>query len=184
MSAKTEEGKAKQKAALMEHRMDAPNLKHGVPAFMQSGLHPCDKCFMKSKKCPKYKSGSDCTYLADYQRDIEVFIMDLDYIEDQDRPMAQMLAKEMATVALCEMYFSVEGMVIHDRRKKTLGAQALVTTYNEAKKQAKQSMAALGIGPAARARLKMEQVNVVKQIQEMNLGDDKTVTEGTEFLDD
>lgn len=176
------DGKRRQAKALIEHRPEAPNIKHGVPAFMQSGIHPCDKC-VKQKVCDRFKKGSDCSYLAEYQQNIESFVMDLDYVEAQDRPLVQLLAKEMATVALCEMYFSVEGMVIHDKRKKTLGAQALVTTYNEAKKQAKQTMQALGIGPAARARLTAEQLNTRKQINELGL-DDKATTEGTEFLDD
>lgn len=183
MAAKTEEGKARQKAALMEHRVDAPNLKHGVPGFLQSGLHPCVKC-VKQKTCDRFKKGNDCSYLAEFQRNVEERVMDLDYIDEQDLMMVQVLAKDMAAIALCEMYFSVEGMVIHDKRKKQLSSQPLVSTYNELKRSVRETMKALGIGPSARARLKMEQVNVVKQIQEMGLDDDKAVTEGTEFLDD
>ncbi|GIO04766.1 hypothetical protein J31TS6_07940 [Brevibacillus reuszeri] len=183
MAAKTEAGKVRQKAALMENRVDAPNLKHGVPGFLQSGLHPCTKC-VKQKTCDRFKKGADCSYLAEFQQNVEDRIMDLDYIDEQDRMMAQVLAKDMAGIALCEMYFSVEGMVIHDKRKKQLSAQPLVGTYNELKRSVRETMKSLGIGPTARARLKMDQVNVVKQIQEMGLDDDKTVTEGTEFLDD
>ncbi|UED70684.1 P27 family phage terminase small subunit [Brevibacillus sp. HD3.3A] len=183
MSAKTEEGKARQKAALMDHRVDAPNLKHGVPGFLQSGLHPCDKC-VKRTKCKGFKKGADCIYLAKYQEDIENQVMDLDYVEEQDRMLVQVLAKDMAAIALCEMYFSVEGLVIHDRRKKQLSAQPLVSTYNELKRQVRQSMQALGIGPAARAKLKMEQVNVVKQISELGLDDGKDNDGDLSFLRD
>ncbi|KKX52573.1 MULTISPECIES: P27 family phage terminase small subunit [Brevibacillus] len=183
MAAKTEAGKQKQKAALREHRPEAPNLKHGVPGFLQSGLHPCNKC-VKSSVCDKYQKGADCYYLNQYQKIIEDRVMDLEYVEEQDRMMAQVLAKDMAGIALCEMYFSVEGMIIHDKRKKQLSSQPLVSTYNELKRQVRQTMQALGIGPAARAKLKMEQVNVVKQINELGLDEDNTVVEGTEFLDE
>ena len=183
MSAKTEEGKARQKAALIDHRVDTPNLKHGVPGFLQSGLHPCDKC-VKRSKCDRYKKGADCFYLAQYQQTIEDKVMDLDYVEEQDRMLVQVLAKDMAGIALCEMYFSVEGLIIHDKRKKQLSAQPLVSTYNELKRQVRQTMQAIGIGPAARAKLKMEQVNVVKQINELGLDDDNSALEGTEFLND
>lgn len=183
MAAKTEEGKAKQKAALMEHRVDAPNIKHGVPGFLQSGLHPCTKC-VKKTSCDKFQKGADCFYLAAFQEEVEKMVMDLDYVEEQDLMLVQVLAKDMAAITLCEMYFSVEGLVIHDRRKKQLSAQPLVSTYNELKRSARETMKTLGIGPAARAKLKMEQVNVAKQITELGLDEDKTVTEGTEFLDD
>lgn len=152
---------------------------HGVFPFIRSGLHPCNKC-VKRKKCPKFEQDGDCFYLAEFQKGVEDAVMDLDYVDEQDRPVAQLLAKEMSILALCEMYFAEEGMVIHDKRAKKLDAQPLVATYNAFLRSVKQSMAALGLGPHARVKIDMEKANVGKAMKE--IGED-TETPGTEFLD-
>ncbi|MDR6883033.1 P27 family phage terminase small subunit [Bacillus sp. 3255] len=157
-----------------------PNLQHGVFPFIRSGLHPCNKC-AKRQQCPKFQKGNDCYYLAEFQKGIENAVMDLDFVAEQDRPIAQLLAKEMGILALCEMYFTEEGMVIHDRRSKKLDAQPLVATYNNFMRSAKQTMAALGLGPAARTKIDLEKANVGKKMKE--IGQD-TSPQGTEFLDD
>lgn len=152
---------------------------HGVFPFIRSGLHPCNKC-VKRTKCPMFQKDGDCHYLAEFQKSIEETVMDLDFVAEQDRPVAQALAKEMSILALCEMYFAEEGMVIHDKRKKTIDAQPLVTTYNAFLRSAKQSMAALGLGPHARVKIDLEKANVGKTLKQ--IGDDDG-TPGTEFLD-
>jgi phage terminase small subunit len=156
------------------------NLQHGVFPFIRSGVHPCNKC-VKRTKCPAYQKDADCYYLAEFQKGIEEAVMDLDFVAEQDRPVAQLLAKEMGILALCEMYFAEEGLVIHDKRAKKLSAQPLVETYNAFLRQTKQTMSALGLGPAARTKIDLEKANVGKKLKE--IGEDDGIT-GTEFLDD
>ncbi|MCR8939759.1 P27 family phage terminase small subunit [Brevibacillus laterosporus] len=169
-------------ASLKANRITDGSVKHGVFPFLKSGVHPCNKC-VKRNGCDRFEENADCSYLADYQEKIIDSVMDLDIVGEQDRPMAHLLSKDMAVIALCEMYFAVEGLVIHDKRKKSLNAQPLVATYNEAKRQARQTMQALGLGPAARTKINLENVNVVKQMGELGM---KTTDEqeGLEFLDD
>lgn len=178
----SKEGLESQAKALRENRPSAPNQRHGVFPFLKSGVHPCNKC-VKRNGCDRFEENADCSYLADYQEKIIDSVMDLDIVGEQDRPMAHLLSKDMAVIALCEMYFAVEGLVIHDKRKKSLNAQPLVATYNEAKRQARQTMQALGLGPAARTKINLENVNVVKQMGELGM---KTTDEqeGLDFLDD
>lgn len=154
---------------------------HGVFPFIRSGLHPCDKC-VKRNKCPKFEKGNDCFYLAEFQKGIEAGVMDLDFVDEQDRPVAQLLAKEMSILALCEMYFAEEGMIIHDKRAKKIDAQPLVVTYNSFLRSAKQTMSALGLGPAARTKIDLEKANVGKKLKEVGEGGGSDT--GTDFLDD
>jgi phage terminase small subunit len=175
-----EDAKEKKHIAPVRDPAQQPNLQHGVFPFIRSGLHPCNKC-VKRTKCPKFEKGSDCFYLAEFQKSIEDAVMDLEFVAEQDRPVAQLLAKEMSILALCEMYFAVEGMVIHDKRSKKIDAQPLVVTYNGFMRSAKQTMAALGLGPSARVKIDMDKANVGKKLKEVGAGGGGT--EGTEFLD-
>ncbi|MED1663452.1 P27 family phage terminase small subunit [Brevibacillus laterosporus] len=169
-------------ASLKANRITDGSVKHGVFPFLKSGVHPCNKC-VKRNGCDRFEENADCSYLADYQEKIIDSVMDLDIVGEQDRPMAHLLSKDMAVIALCEMYFAVEGLIIHDKRKKSLNAQPLVATYNEAKRQARQTMQALGLGPAARTKINLDKVNVVKQMGELGM-DTKEEQEGLDFLDD
>ncbi|MGG1441401.1 P27 family phage terminase small subunit [Brevibacillus laterosporus] len=178
----SKEGLESQAKALRENRPSAPNQRHGVFPFIKSGLHPCNKC-VKAKDCDRFQEGADCSYLGEFQENLEESVMDLEFVSEQDRPVVQLLTKEMAIIALCEMYFAVEGMVIHDKRKKKLDAQPLMNTYNKFLYSSKQTMSALGLGPAARTKINLEKVNVVKQMGELGVGGTDE-QEGLDFLDD
>ncbi|QDX91078.1 hypothetical protein EEL32_00245 (plasmid) [Brevibacillus laterosporus] len=184
--AKIRKVKKKQIRGLLTQRPEQPNLRHGVFPFIKSGVHPCNKC-IKKEVCPRFQEDSDCAFLAEYQDQVEYAVMDIDIISEADRPVAQMLAKQLAVLALCEMYFAKEGMVIHENQR--VEAQPLLNSYNTFMRSAMQTMQGLGLGPSARSKINMDRMTTVRMMRELGVNDGEqkpkqVENEGYGFLDE
>lgn len=132
---------------------------HGAFEFLRTGIAPvpsCGQCIF-SAECEYFKKGSkDCKAVLDAQDEIYSEIANLGYMTQTDLLIADRFVKNFCFLLIVEKWLaSVGPFKIHDKGFDVQPVLNIKTNYERlVLKQAE----ALGIGPQARARLNLTNV--------------------------
>jgi len=132
---------------------------HGAFEFLRTGIAPvpsCSQCIF-SAECEYFEKGrKDCKAVLEAQNEIYSEIADLGYMTPTDLLIADRFVKNFCFLLIVEKWLaSVGPFQIHD---KGLDIQPVLNIKTNYERLVLKQAEALGIGPQARARLNLTNV--------------------------
>jgi len=152
---KTEEGRQRALDALA--RAGESRISHGAERWVRRTLAPpCDKCW-GAGECAEYEAGGTCSVALRMQADLVREIMDLEHIQDYQRPQVEEYAVWAVAAQIVDVYLQhaglfrvqmLHGVEVHDVQP--------VANFRDRVSATLRSLAAdLLLTPAAQARMKL-----------------------------
>lgn len=133
--------------------------KHGAFEFLRKNVAPvpnCSQCIFSSE-CEYYKKGqTQCRAILELQGEIYQEISELSYIRNEDLYLVDRFVKNFCFLVICEKWLSSVGPF--QVKKDGLDVQPIMTVKIGYERLVLKEAEALGIGPQARARLNLTNV--------------------------
>lgn len=133
--------------------------KHGAFEFLRKNVAPvpnCSQCIFL-KECEYYKAGqTQCRAILELQGEIYQEISELSYIRSEDLYLVERFVKNFCFLVICEKWLSSVGPF--QVKKDGLDVQPIMTVKIGYERLVLKEAEALGIGPQARARLNLTNV--------------------------
>lgn len=150
----TPEGKARALANLKPDRLAAT--KHGLTTFLTRAIAPpCRFCIAKSE-CDRFREGNaTCILAEEYQAEVTAQIMALPQIQPEDRPLVLEYAKTATALTIIDRYVAHASPLLPGSDKGYLDVQPVMKQRAGLSSQLVKLADALGLSPAARAKLKV-----------------------------
>ncbi len=128
-----------------------------TPLILSNSFPLCDPCALKDR-CPDYAAGqADCPF---FSRILEARIRKysrVPHIEENDLELVVMFCKALTTVDLISAYASAVGPFKRQSTKEGLDVLPILNYKTKIEKQALDLAKELGLTPAVRRRLELEQ---------------------------
>lgn len=133
--------------------------KHGAFEFLRKNVAPvpnCSQCIFSSE-CEYYKAGqTQCRAILELQGEIYEEISELSYIRSEDLYLVERFVKNFCFLVICEKWLSSVGPF--QIKKDGLDVQPIMSVKIGYERLVLKEAEALGIGPQARARLNLTNV--------------------------
>lgn len=136
-----------------------PVIKHGAFEFLRKNVAPvpnCSQCIF-ANECEYYKSGqTQCVAILGLQEEIYKEISELSYIRNEDLYLVERFVKNFCFLLIVEKWLaSVSPFQV---TKDGLSVQPIVAIKTNYERLVLKEAESLGIGPQARARLNLTNV--------------------------
>jgi len=133
---------------------------HSGYRWLHSGMAPpCDKClvheYLKERGeggCPFYESGATCQVVAEEQERLEQELMQRADIEPAAFPLVAEYVRTSIFLNICARWLGIVGPLVV-KKDKTIDVQPILKVYGTYQGQLRRLADALGLSPAARARM-------------------------------
>lgn len=153
----TAEGWQQALANLENRTPETAALSHQGNRWMGRALAPaCDRCADRTR-CEAFTEGGTCRLAEEQQADLMACIMALPHIRPEHEPLARAYCRDAVFVEIVVRYLGAVSPFLPGSDTGYLEGQPVLTEYHRAVGRMQKAADALGLTPAARVRLGLDQ---------------------------
>jgi len=143
--------------ANLDHRTpETAALTHQGNRWMGRALAPaCDRCADRTR-CEAFTEGGTCRLAEEQQADLMACIMALPHIRPEHEPLARAYCRDAVFIEIVSRYLGATSPFLPGADNGYLEAQPVIIEYGRAVGRMAKTADALGLTPAARARLGLD----------------------------